>query len=263
MAKDKKPDEIVGTSFPRPGISDGQSASLDYEASAVDVEVKTASEGVTFEKLEKSKHDRLNFSSGDPEIDNYLKKNARQSMARGDSLTMVAVAHDPNRMKAEILGYVTVLPVTYREGTGPAERLGVEGRDANALLIGKVGVDEKHQGKGLGTAMMASALSRAAAIQGLDGVSIDPKHNKDHLRSMYEHVGFESAADTGAEGGVTMTMKAEAIEPALDRIAAKSNVMNFEGWRERLAERKAAKDAGISGPSVAQGLAAEVVKPKM
>ncbi|MEM6901673.1 MAG: GNAT family N-acetyltransferase [Pseudomonadota bacterium] len=264
MADKKKPEDDLSDKAILHGVLEPMlPADTPYIQRPIEGSIAQPRDGVTFEKLARLDHDRNSFDCGDPEIDNFIKRYARKAMLRGDSLTMVAVQDNPNSTKAEILGYVTVVPVTYREGTGPAERLGVEGRDANALLIGKVGVDQKHQGKGLGTAMIASALSRAASVPGLDGVTIDPKQNSDDLRSRYEHMGFESAAETTIEGGMTMTMRADQIEPALERIAAKSNVMNFEGWRERLAERKAAKEAAAAGPAIDEGAAASVVQPKM
>lgn len=263
MADKKKPDKVVGSDAVSHGVLGTVIPADSQYQQTVEAAHVDQRDGVTFEPLSKLHHNRAGFECGDPEINGFLKKNARQAMQRGESLTMVAVQDTPGSTKAEILGYVTVVPVTYREGTGPAERLDVEGRDSNALLIGKVGVDQQHQGKGLGTAMIASALNRAASVPGLDGVTIDPKRNSDDLRSRYEHVGFESAAETTVEGGMTMTMRADQIEPALERIAAKSNVMNFEGWRERLAERKAAKEDGVDGPSVDQGAGASVAKPQM
>ena len=191
---------------------------------------------IRYEELSK-KHDREGFSSGNDRIDNWLKKTARQSATRGDSITFVAVRDNPDQSKTkpEILGYVTMVPgAEYREGSAPAELLGVEGRDAKGFLVAQMGVDEKYAGKGLGSALLASAMHRAKGMgQQIDGMTIDPQDNQEHLRKLYGNAQFESSptVDQADKESWTMAIKRDDIGPALDKMAAKQHVVDLGGWR--------------------------------
>ena len=107
--------------------------------------------------LEK-KHNRKEFDCGNEELNQYLRKYARQNDSKGISKAFVAVR--PNTLSA-IDGYYTIsssliefsslLEVTRRK---------LPAYPIPAALIGRLAVDNYCQGQGLGTELLVNALSR-------------------------------------------------------------------------------------------------------
>ena len=143
-------------------------------------------------RLEKS-HDRTNFECGQPLLDEWLKDRASQFDRRDLSRTFVATrpelvaVHGYYAISTHRVGY-EVLPTAEAKGL---PRLAVP-----VLLIGKLAVDRRAQGQGLGALLLVDALRRALQISeqvGIRAVEVDAID--DTARKFYLKFGFRSLLD--------------------------------------------------------------------
>ena len=134
-------------------------------------------------------HDVDDFDCGDSALNDYLRQTARQHQKKNISQTYVIV--DEVTPDA-ILGYFTLtirpmmpiaqLPAAYQR------RLP---REVPGYTLGRLAVDKRYQGQGIGTDLMMSAIDRvraAAANVGGWGFFIDAKNER--AARFYEDFGF-------------------------------------------------------------------------
>lgn len=107
--------------------------------------------------LEK-KHNRKEFDCGNEELNQYLRKYARQNDSKGISKAFVAVR--PNTLSA-IDGYYTISSSLIEfSSLLEVTRQKLPAYPIPAALIGRLAVDNYCQGQGLGTELLVNALSR-------------------------------------------------------------------------------------------------------
>ena len=128
----------------------------------------------TFIAIEK-KYQKNQFNCGNESLNDYLKKYARQNHLKGIAKTFIAVSD--SEVDLDIKGYYTVsasiiefksLPKNYQKKL-PAYPI-------PTLLIGKLAVDNKSKGQGLGTELLVNALERAVRVSteiGIYAVRVD------------------------------------------------------------------------------------------
>ena len=143
-------------------------------------------------RLEKS-HDRTNFECGQPLLDEWLKDRASQFDRRDLSRTFVATRPE----LVAVLGYYAISThrVVY-EVLPTAEAKGLPRLAVPVLLIGKLAVDRRVQGQGLGALLLVDALRRALQISeqvGIRAVEVDAID--DTARKFYLKFGFRSLLD--------------------------------------------------------------------
>lgn len=143
-------------------------------------------------RLEKS-HDRTNFECGQPLLDEWLKDRASQFDSRDLSRTFVATRPE----LVAVLGYYAISThrVVY-EVLPTAEAKGLPRLAVPVLLIGKLAVDRRAQGQGLGALLLVDALRRALQISeqvGIRAVEVDAID--DAARKFYMKFGFRSLLD--------------------------------------------------------------------
>jgi GNAT superfamily N-acetyltransferase len=141
------------------------------------------------ERLDAS-HDRKGFRSGLESIDRYLKETARGHTEKGIALTRVLIDADATAPKP-ILGFFTLTPCLVETEGWPAVPKGLPRNPVGAILLGRLGVDERRHGQGIGSRLLA--LARAISfdsIQAVGGIGmiVDPAH--DELIPFYEKHGF-------------------------------------------------------------------------
>lgn len=126
-----------------------------------------------FIPLEK-KHNRKNFDCGNWELNEYLKRYARQNDKSGINKTFVAVKSDTPVI---IDGYYTISSSTIDFQSLPEEkRRKLPAYPIPAALIGRLAVDISCQGEGLGTELLVNALwriVRASSEIGIYAVRVD------------------------------------------------------------------------------------------
>ena len=133
-------------------------------------------------------HDREGFSCGEPELDDYLKKTARQHIDKGISHTFVLVdGVEP----LTILGFFTLTSCEVVTAELPTEYARKYPRKAPAAKLARLAVTTKWQRQGLGGLMLADAMWRTLSISeniGIIGFFVDAK-NQD-ARDYYKQYGF-------------------------------------------------------------------------
>ncbi|MGB3510266.1 MAG: GNAT family N-acetyltransferase, partial [Microcoleaceae cyanobacterium] len=117
---------------------------------------------------------RDNFDCGNSDLNEYLKKYARQSHRKGIATTFIAIPETENR---NVVGYYSVsmaeikresLPETYRQGL-PRYPL-------PAMRVGKLAVDKTMQGRGLGKVLLMECFKKAVRLSsevGIFAIAVD------------------------------------------------------------------------------------------
>lgn len=170
--------------------------------------------------LDTSSHDRAAFSCQEDRINRFLKKSANQQSKQDITKPYVAVPRtNPADRLAPIIGFyainthsidVTELP---EEATKKLPRY----ETISAIYISAIGVTEEHQGKGLGTFLMADAFQKCVEVAEIVGsrfVVLDAL-NEDAAR-LYERLGFHSLPSKPERMIQTMQAIRNAITRAAD-----------------------------------------------
>ncbi len=127
------------------------------------------------------------FSSGDEQLDQWLKKRARRNQNDGSSRVWVATTADQ-----QVVGF-------YASSTAVVARTEATKRAARnqpdpipAMLLGRLAVDSRHQGKGLAAALIKHFLLKTLDVADLTGVRLALVHAKNHkVAEFYRRYGFE------------------------------------------------------------------------
>jgi ribosomal protein S18 acetylase RimI-like enzyme len=146
-------------------------------------------EAFTFEPLG-ANHDRGAFSCGVPALDRYLQEFATQDVRRRVSNCFVALDVD-----GSIAGYYTFaatsIPLT-ELSSEQAKRL-PRYPSLPACLVGRLAVDLRFRGQGLGGMLIVDAIARASRAEpAIFALVVDAK-DEVALR-FYEHLGFKHFA---------------------------------------------------------------------
>ena len=146
------------------------------------------------------RHDRAAFSCGDPSLDRYLKEQAGQDLRRWCASPFVLV---PSAGRPTILGYYTLSSYGVDVGELPAEIARKLPRYPliPATLLGRLAVDQRHHGRGIGEFLLLDAVHRA-----------------------YEHAGDIATA----------AVIVDAIDPAAARFYQRFGFLPFPSMTSRL-----------------------------
>jgi len=134
-------------------------------------------------------HNRKAFACGQPELDHYLREQAKQDERKRAAVTYVVT----ERGAAAVAGFYTLSSYGVVAGALPPEVTAKLARydPLPATLIGRLAVDEKHQGRGLGAFLLTDAAKRSYAESERVGsclVIVDAKDEK--AADFYRHFGF-------------------------------------------------------------------------
>jgi GNAT superfamily N-acetyltransferase len=139
------------------------------------------------EILDPTRHNRADFDCGVPELNRYLQHFANQDQKRGLAKTYVLVDG------TQIRGYYSLAAHSVtRENLPPdlSKKAGVY-NDIPFLLLGRLAIDKRFQGKGYGDAMMYHVLKTTkhlAESVGIIGMIVDTKDEK--AAAFYQRFGF-------------------------------------------------------------------------
>ena len=122
-------------------------------------------------------HDREAFDFGEPGLNDFLKRHARQSHEKGGAKTFFATPLDDDK---PILWFYSLSPASVDYARVPAlAKKGLARYDVPVFRLGRLAVDRTMQGYGLGGQLLLSAgrrCIRAAAEVGGVAILIDAKH---------------------------------------------------------------------------------------
>jgi len=132
-------------------------------------------------------HDAAGFDCGTAALNNFIRLYAWPGQRANISQTYVAAVEEA------IVGYHTLVvgQVSYEDAP---ERLakGLPRHPIPVLLLARLAIDRRWQGKGLGAALVADAIRRTLQVADIAGVRALLVHAKDHTaKSFYAHLGFE------------------------------------------------------------------------
>jgi GNAT superfamily N-acetyltransferase len=111
-------------------------------------------------------HDRSDFDCGEPSLNAWLQNRAWQNEQSGPSRTYVICA-DPS-----VIGYYSLSAGALLRDAAP-KRLQRNAPDPiPVVLLGRLAVDRRHQGQGIGKALLQDAILRVLQAAQIIGVSI-------------------------------------------------------------------------------------------
>lgn len=137
-------------------------------------------------------HDRATFSSGTPALDRYLREQVTQDIRRRVTACFVALTGS-NR----IAGYYTLASASLLLTDLPAATAKKLPRypTVPAVRMGRLAVDQTFKGQGLGGALLADALLRAARSEiAAHALMVDAKDAM--AAAFYRHHGFVALPET-------------------------------------------------------------------
>lgn len=127
------------------------------------------------EPIQKS-HPRVGFDCGEPALNEYLLRHARQNHDRGVAKTILAVGQTPPNA---VMGYYSLSPASLDYARVPEiARRGGGRYEVPGFRLGRLAVSLAHQGQGLGGQLLLSAARRclrAASEVGGTVLVIDAK----------------------------------------------------------------------------------------
>ena len=130
---------------------------------------------MTIELLNK-KHNRMDFDCGNDLLNNYLKQQAGQDVKRKLSVCFVFVHKETN----VVAGYYTLANNSIPLNSFPEQikkKFPKSYLSIPTTLLGRLAIDKKHQGKGVGKILLIDALKRSYEVShkiGSFAVVVDP-----------------------------------------------------------------------------------------
>ena len=109
--------------------------------------------------LDPGRHDRTRFESGEPTLDEWLRRYAGQNRRRDTAATwVIADVHDA------VLAYATIAMTGIDHSAAPPSIAKQAPDPVPALLLGRLAVDRRHSGQGIGTALVTHVLATAVEL---------------------------------------------------------------------------------------------------
>jgi len=137
-------------------------------------------------------HGRSDFTSGSPPLDRYLREQATQDIRRRVAACFVALTDEPR-----IAGYYALASASMLLTDLPTATAKKLPRDPTvpAVRTGRLAIDKAFQGRGLGAALLADALERAARSE-IASYALVVDAKDEQAIAFYRHHGFIAFPDT-------------------------------------------------------------------
>ncbi len=127
------------------------------------------------------------FDCGKPALDESLARRAVGNQAMGTSRTWVVT----ERGSPQVVAYYASCTSSVLRGTAPEVMARRQPDEIPAILLGRMAVDSKHQGEGLGAALLKHFMLKAIEVASSVGVRVVLVHAKDDdARAFYKHYDF-------------------------------------------------------------------------
>ncbi len=124
-------------------------------------------------------HDRASFDCGEPALNEFLKRHARQNHEKGAAKTFLAVSQLDGKT---ILGFYSLCPASLEYSRAPEiVRKGLARHGIPVFRLGRLAVSRSVQGQGLGGQLLLAASRRcllAATEVGGVALLIDAKNER-------------------------------------------------------------------------------------
>ncbi|MFZ5811401.1 MAG: GNAT family N-acetyltransferase [Thermodesulfobacteriota bacterium] len=132
-----------------------------------------------------AEHDVVSFQSGEPGLDDWLKRRALTNQASGASRTYVI--SDANR----VIGYYALAAGAVAATDAPGKVRRNMPDPIPVMVLGRLAVDREWQGRGLGRDLLRDAVLRtlrAAELVGIRALLVHALHER--AGAFYEQAGF-------------------------------------------------------------------------
>lgn len=133
-------------------------------------------------------HDLELFQSGTDSLDQWLRRRARANQVSGASRTYVVA------LEGRVVGYYCLSSGGLDLADAPGSIRRNMPDPIPVAVLGRLAVDQRWQGKGLGAALLQDAALRAAqaaAILGVRGLLVHAI--SEEAKGFYEHYGFAAS----------------------------------------------------------------------
>ena len=159
-------------------------------------------------------HNRDAFDCGIRELNDYLKKFARQNHESGGAKTILAIDDNDHR----ILGFYTLAPTAAQYNQTPEHlRKGLPRHDIPGFRLARLALDISVQGKGLGTQLFLAAGRRCLKVAGeIGGFALFIDAKNEHAANWYESLGAECLQSVSDDFPRPMMIPLKTIETALN-----------------------------------------------
>lgn len=151
----------------------------------------SANPKIIIQCLDPTIHDREGFDCGVSELNDYLARRARKEVAAGVAACFVATEEEHG---SRIVGYYTLSAATIKRTSLPENLVKKLPRyqELPATLLGRLAVAADRNGRGIGTRLLFSAMTRcldASTEIGALALVTDPKN--DAAAEFYGRFGFQ------------------------------------------------------------------------
>ena len=109
--------------------------------------------------LDATVHERSQFDSGAPGLDDWLRRYAGQNRRRDTAATWVITD-----LSGEVIAYASIAMTGIDRSTAPRSLAGHAPDPIPALLLARLAVDQRVAGMGVGTSLVAHVLSTAVEL---------------------------------------------------------------------------------------------------
>jgi len=130
-------------------------------------------------------HDLVDFNSGEPSLDEWLKKRALKNQASGASRCFV-LCEDK-----KVIGFYSLSAGAICHESTPKSMRRNMPDPLPVLLLGRLAIDTNYHNKGLGSALLRDAMIRAVSVAGDAGVFAILVHSlSEQAKRFYMSRGF-------------------------------------------------------------------------
>lgn len=110
-------------------------------------------------------HQLADFESGEPSLDDWLKRRAAKNQANGSSRTYVVCEGDA------VIGYYCLAAGAIGQAEAPSTLKRNRPDPVPVLVLGRLAIHKEHHQKGIGTALLNDAIRRAIQAADIAGIT--------------------------------------------------------------------------------------------
>ena len=130
-------------------------------------------------------HDLMQFQCGQVELDDWLRRRALQNEESGASRTYVACAG------GQVVGYYALAAGAVAHAIAPGRVRRNMPNPVPVMVIGRLAIDLRCQGRGIGSALLRDAILRTAQAAEIAGIRAILVHAiSESAKRFYERSGF-------------------------------------------------------------------------
>ena len=159
------------------------------------------------------------FDCGQPHLNEFIHKYARQDQRRMLGVTYVAVCcNDPNR----VIGYYTLANTSVPRQGLPQEILrGMpKYQSLPAILLGRLAIDKRHQRKRLGELLLSRCFENCLLLAGFSGARYLIADVKESSVTWYERYNFRRIFGGPSADSTKMFVDLKVVSASIDYKAA-------------------------------------------